>query len=100
MIENSDRGITINKGLAYTMVAGLVSFGFYFGTTISDVQQSIQVLDGRLSSQATSSNGREMRIRTLETDASRFDERVSNILGLLSRIDGRLERIERAQKTK
>lgn len=36
----------------------------------------------------------EVRIRTLETNAARSDERLQSILGLLNRIDARLERIE------
>jgi len=35
------------------------------------------------------------RVRTLETDQARADERMASILTLLGRIDARLERIER-----
>jgi hypothetical protein len=36
----------------------------------------------------------ELRVRTLESSAVRSDERVANMISLLSRIDSRLERIE------
>lgn len=36
----------------------------------------------------------DARIRALETNAARSDERLQSILGLLNRIDARLERIE------
>ncbi|MBR9766624.1 MAG: hypothetical protein GYB53_24695 [Rhodobacteraceae bacterium] len=36
----------------------------------------------------------EARVRALESEQARADERFSSILGLLSRIDARLERIE------
>lgn len=36
----------------------------------------------------------EVRVRSLETQQARSDERFTNILGYLARIDGRLERIE------
>ena len=39
----------------------------------------------------------EVRVRALETQVARSDERFSSILGYLSRIDTRLERIERGQ---
>lgn len=39
----------------------------------------------------------ELRVRSLETQQARADERFSNILTYLTRIDGRLERIERGQ---
>ena len=34
-IENSDRGITITKGLAWTILVGLVGLSFYMGTTLA-----------------------------------------------------------------
>lgn len=37
----------------------------------------------------------EVRMRTLEQNYARTDERLTSILSLLGRIDGRLERIER-----
>ena len=40
---------------------------------------------------------RDRRIQGLETSQARDDERLSNILTLLARIDGRLERIEGRQ---
>lgn len=39
----------------------------------------------------------EVRIRALETQSARADERFSSILSFLARIDSRLERIERGQ---
>jgi hypothetical protein len=43
------------------------------------------------------SSVQETRLRQLETQKARDDERMSNILALLGRIDARLERIERAE---
>lgn len=37
----------------------------------------------------------DVRLRTLESNAARSDERLNSILTLLARIDSRLERIER-----
>lgn len=37
----------------------------------------------------------DVRLRTLESNAARSDERLNSILTLLARIDNRLERIER-----
>lgn len=39
----------------------------------------------------------ETRLRQLEQQKARDDERMTNILALLARIDSRLERIERAE---
>ena len=51
-------------------------------------------LGGRLTTQRDVVRDMEMRVRVLEAERARADERFSNILALLSRIDGRLARIE------
>lgn len=43
----------------------------------------------------TAQSAMEGRLRALENTQARADERMANILQLLNRIDGRLERIER-----
>lgn len=53
-------------------------------STITSIQT--QVLNGQ--------NKTDARLGSLEQDRARADERFSNILALLSRIDTRLERIE------
>jgi hypothetical protein len=39
-------------------------------------------------------SGVELRVRTLENNQSRTDERLINIIEMLKRIDGRLEKME------
>ncbi len=97
MIENSERGITLNKPLAWSIATALVVGGIYFGTTVTTLEQSLQSLDDRVIVQRNASEARETRLRALENNLSKSEERVANILSLLSRIDARLERIERAQ---
>ena len=36
----------------------------------------------------------EMRVRTLENNATRVDERLLNIIGMLTKIDDKLEKME------
>ena len=45
MIENSDRGITLNKQLAWTVGGGLIGAGLYVGLTIATL--STQVAQSR-----------------------------------------------------
>ena len=45
----------------------------------------------------TAQSAMESRLRALENTQARADERMANILQLLNRIDGRLERIERKE---
>lgn len=100
MIENSERGITINKSLAWALLTGLLGGGMYVGTLITDISRSIEFLNEKISHQNGAAIERESRLRALERDVTQSDERVANILSLLSRIDGRLERIERGQDPK
>lgn len=97
MIENSDRGITVDKRIAWAIVSGLVFGGFATGSTLVSIQGSLAVLNRAVEGQREVSEARESRMRTLENSVTRYEERVANMLALLSRIDGRLERIERSQ---
>ncbi len=45
MIESSDRGITLNKQLAWTIGVGLIGAGLYVGLTIATL--STQVAQSR-----------------------------------------------------
>jgi hypothetical protein len=43
-IENSDRGITLNKTLAWTMLVALVSLVWYGGSTVAGVNHTVTQL--------------------------------------------------------
>ena len=42
MIENSDRGITLNKQLAWTIGVGLICAGLYVGLTIATLSTQME----------------------------------------------------------
>jgi hypothetical protein len=65
-IENSDRGITINKGLAWTMATGLVGVGFYVGVQLASITTKMDEMGRASSDAAVSRASMEIRIRTLE----------------------------------
>lgn len=89
MIENSDRGITLNKPLAWTMAVAIVSCVWFGGVTIQRLQSTaehlasaVSELQGDIASERAQAeirdNGRraqaemlEQRIRTLETSSAR-----------------------------
>jgi hypothetical protein len=80
MIENSDRGLTINKGLAWTMVSGLVVAGVWVGVQTTTLSTGIKTLQGDLTdaiqSQAVEENRRDAlaaRVRALETKSAARD---------------------------
>ena len=94
-IENSDRGLTINKGLAWTIGSSLVAAGLYVGITVADLSGKIDSISGDSESAAQSIAGLDNRIRALEIGRGRDDERFNNILEFMARMDSRLERIEK-----
>jgi hypothetical protein len=101
MIENSDRGITLNKGLAWTVASALVCAGLWVGTEVAtlrtEARNLTQVINAmRLDLNASDAEASALanRVRANETGLARQDERFSLILSSLNKIDGRLERLE------
>jgi Skp family chaperone for outer membrane proteins len=91
LIENSDRGLTVNKTLGWTMLVTIVGLIFYAGSTLASLQHSIGALSTAVLSQQSSNAALEIRVRALENQAGRFDEKLQNILTVLGRIDNKLE---------
>ncbi|WP_065328169.1 hypothetical protein [Tritonibacter mobilis] len=102
MIENSDRGITLNKSLAWTMACGLVGAGLWVGIQVATLRGETAALSQTINGlrvDLTTSEARQAaltsRVRANETALARQDERLSLILSTLNKIDNRLERMER-----
>lgn len=103
MIENSNRGITMNKSLAWTVACGLVGAGLWVGIQVATLRGETAGLSrtiNALRTDLTASEARQVtltaRVRTNETALARQDERLSLILSTPNKIDNRLERMERA----
>ena len=82
MIENSDRGLTINKPLAWTILTALVALVWFGGTTITGLQNATANLTAALvetkaliAAERASSASLESRVRSLENSATRQDTR-------------------------
>lgn len=78
MIETGDRGITLNKQLAWTMLVALVALVWYGGQTVAKLQGATDNLAVALTEQRqTAAEDRlnssqiEARVRALEANASR-----------------------------
>lgn len=98
MIENSDRGLTINKQLGWTILVSLVGLVWWGGTTLTQLQSATTALTAALGeARAVMAQDRtalaqmEVRVRTLETQAGRSDEKLANILSTVTRIERQLE---------
>lgn len=66
------------------------------GSNTSEIEKITKAISAAEDKTAADFRDHEARLRRLEDSAARSDERMANILSLLARIDGRLERIERA----
>lgn len=80
MIENSERGITINKLLAWTIVTGLVMAGMWVGVQTTTLSAGIGELKGDLAAaidiQSAETGRRDRlaeRVRGLETKSAARD---------------------------
>lgn len=75
MIENSDRGITLAKPLAWTILVSVIGAVWYGGSTVAGLTQSTQTVLGSLAAIQVSAAQVEGRVRALENNASRQDAR-------------------------
>lgn len=79
MIENSDRGITINKSLAWTMLVAIVAGGFWVGTVVTSTQHGIAVLEERQTEDRLEIRANAVAIVALRQTSARVEERLGNI---------------------
>lgn len=80
MIENSDRGITMNKTLAWGMLSSLAVLVWYGGATITSLQKATETMADAISRTETTisadraqTSSIEARVRVLETTTTRQD---------------------------
>lgn len=83
-------------GMAAVAFATFLQFSWQAETNAAEIEKITKVIASAEAKAATDIRDHETRLRRLEDSAARSDERMANILNLLARIDGRLERIERA----
>ncbi|MBM1817154.1 hypothetical protein [Pseudosulfitobacter pseudonitzschiae] len=69
-IENSDRGITMNKGLAWSMACGMIGAGLWVGIQLASATTKIDEF-ARINTDAASARASlEVRVRALENAAT------------------------------
>lgn len=66
MIENSDRGITINKQLAWTIGVGLICAGLYVGLTIATLSTQMEQIRAAWIEAGIARTEIEARVRAVE----------------------------------
>lgn len=78
-IEQSDRGITINKSLAWTMVAGLLGAGVWLGANMTETQEAVSTISDRQAEDRVDIRNNARAINELRNSNARIDERLINI---------------------
>ena len=92
MIENSDRGITLAKPLAWSILVSVVGAVWFGGSTVASLSQSTQSVIATLSAMQATSTQVEVRVRALENNASRQDARFEGLKQSLDEVkDGQRE---------
>lgn len=92
-IENSERGITLNKSLAWTMLAALVGLVWYGGTTVARLSHTLDTqtaalseLRAALATDRGTTMALESRIRALEQGSVRLDVRLDAMVAVIEEI--------------
>ncbi|MDZ4392503.1 hypothetical protein [Cypionkella sp.] len=70
MIENSDRGITLAKPFAWTILASIVGVVWYGGGVIAGLSGSTQAVTAALTTMQAANVQIEGRVRALENSAA------------------------------
>jgi hypothetical protein len=90
-IENSDRGITLSKSLAWTLIVGLVGGGFWVGSSLSGLQSTVNTLSTSFSEIKAVNAAQTARVTALERAQSRDAARMAELGRVLERIDDKLD---------
>jgi hypothetical protein len=85
-IENSDRGVTLNKSLAWTIGTGLIGAGLYVGFTIASLTTSVEAQGAKISEGSADRSQIEYRVRSLETNAAGIAVQFSNLASGLEEV--------------
>jgi septal ring factor EnvC (AmiA/AmiB activator) len=83
-------------GMTAVAFATFLQLSWQAETNAAEIEKITKVIASAEAKAEADIRDHETRLRRLEDSAARSDERMTNILNLLARIDGRLERIERA----
>ncbi len=95
MIEQSERGITLNKTLAWTILVALIGGGIWIGKTVSEAQTGVENLGQRqVEDRADIANNRDA-IANLRSSNARIDQRLLNIESGVERTEQSISEILR-----
>lgn len=79
MIENSDRGITLNKSLAWTILTAVLAGGIWVGVQVTSAREGIEILSQRQTEDRTDIKSNAQAISDLRSSSARVDQRLTAI---------------------
>lgn len=95
MIENSERGITLNKSLAWTILASVVAGGVWIGTQVTDAKNGVETLAARQSEDRNAIVSNRDAIGRLQSSNARIDQRLVSIEQSTQRTENSVEEVLR-----
>jgi hypothetical protein len=95
MIENSDRGITLNKSLAWTMATGLILVGLWVGIQVTELKSAVQELGVRQSEDRSEIRANAAAIVQIQRTEARVDQRLLTIEQSVARTEATTNEILR-----
>ena len=95
MIENSERGITLTKSLAWTILAAALTGGIWIGIQITAAQEGIATLSSRQNEDRLAIMQNAEAINVLRSSNARIDERLTGIENSATRTEASVSEILR-----
>lgn len=93
MIENSDRGITLDKKLAWTIGVALLVGGIWIGTQLTSLDNTMGQLATRQDEDRRDIRANTADIVAIRTQNARVEQRLDGIEATTSRTDKNVERL-------
>lgn len=93
MIEQSERGITLNKSLAWSIFVAVIGGGFWIGVIVTDTQNGLKTLGNRQSEDRSEIAVNRNAISRLRSSNARVDQRLLNIESGIERTEKSLDQV-------
>jgi len=95
MIENSDRGLTLDKRLAWGILVTIAGGGFWVGVQVTELASGVETLGDRQTEDRESIADNTRAINALRSSNARIDQRLANIETSASRTEASVVEILR-----
>lgn len=93
MIENSERGFTIAKPLAWSMVIGILTLGFWQGVEQTQTKEGVRVLNEKQIEDRRAIRVNAEAINNLRFSNARIESKLESIDSKTDRTDNNVEEI-------